>query len=124
MNNEKVIESLAKEIQALCKELPLMTRLQINTRLRRMRIRSARMADIADVEPPVKGKTSQKEMILEYLRLGHSITPLEALKFFGCFRLSARIADIRKAGFEVHTEQIHDRITGKRYASYSLIQES
>lgn len=64
---------------------------------------------------------SQKDRILDYLMEGHSLTPLEALNLFGCFRLGARIADIKGMGYLVHTEMVHDRRTGKRYASYSLV---
>ncbi len=39
---------------------------------------------------------SQTSRILSYMLEGHSITPLEALDLFGCFRLGARIKDIEK----------------------------
>lgn len=67
-----------------------------------------------------KNKPSQKAMILDWLLLGNSLTPVEALKMFGCFRLGARIADIKEMGYLVHTEMVHDRKTGKRYARYSI----
>lgn len=38
--------------------------------------------------------TSQARQILAYMRAGHTINPLEALRLFGCFRLGARIKDI------------------------------
>jgi len=41
---------------------------------------------------------SQKAAIYEYLREGHSIDPLEALQRFGCFRLAARICELRREG--------------------------
>ncbi len=65
--------------------------------------------------------SSQKDRILDYLMEGHSITALEALNLFGTLRLGARIADIKGMGYLVHTEMVHDRKTGKRYASYSLV---
>lgn len=58
---------------------------------------------------------SQKTEILEYLKSGKSITPLEALSMFGCFRLAARISEIRdiglNEGFTIKTESfmIRDR---------------
>ena len=115
-----MIERLTREIQALCEDLPLGRRIQIVNRCRRIRLRSRGLPDIEPAERT--GKTSQKTMILEYLQLGHSITPLEALRYFGCFRLGARIADIKKDGHNIHTELIHDKNTGKRYASYTLIE--
>lgn len=34
---------------------------------------------------------SQEQKILAYLKDGHTLTPLEALNKYGCFRLAARI---------------------------------
>jgi len=62
---------------------------------------------------------SQADMILTRLRLGYSITPIEALKLFGCFRLAARIGELREAGYTIHTEWEKDE-TGKRHARYRL----
>lgn len=115
------IDRLTREIQALCEDMPMMRRLQILNRCRRIRLRSKGLPDIE--VPERTGKTSQKEMILEYLQLGHALTPLEALRYFGCFRLGARIADIKKEGYNIHSELVHDPKTGKRYASYILITE-
>ena len=51
---------------------------------------------------------SQKTKILEHLKKGKSITPLDALSLFGCFRLAARISEIRdiglQEGFTIKTE--------------------
>jgi len=41
-------------------------------------------------------RKSQNDRILGYLQEGNTITPLEALDLFGCFRLSARIHDLKK----------------------------
>ena len=121
MEKQEQIDILTREIQSLAKELPLGKRLQILNRCRRIRLRSKGLPDIE--VPERTGKASQKEMILEYLQLGHALTPLEALRYFGCFRLGARIADIKKEGYNVHSEHVHDPKTGKRYASYILITE-
>lgn len=40
-------------------------------------------------------KMTQKDLILKHLLRGMSLTPLEALSRFGCFRLGARIYDLR-----------------------------
>ena len=61
---------------------------------------------------------SQNAMIREYLEAGHSITPIDALNMFGCFRLGARIADLKKEGMDIRTEIVHDN--GKNWAKYSL----
>jgi hypothetical protein len=67
---------------------------------------------------------SQNQMIGEYLKAGHSITPLEALEKFGCFRLGARIADLKKQGLDIETEIVNDKRTGKHWAKYKLLCES
>lgn len=46
---------------------------------------------------------TQAKQILDYLESGHSITPLDALRLFGCFRLSARIYELRAIGVEIDT---------------------
>ena len=39
---------------------------------------------------------SQTKQIYNYMLEGHKITPLDALRKFGCFRLTSRIWDIEK----------------------------
>jgi hypothetical protein len=41
---------------------------------------------------------SQAEGIRTYLATGATLTPLEALRMFNCFRLGARIWELNKAG--------------------------
>ena len=41
---------------------------------------------------------TQSEMILLYMYENGSITPLEAMREFGCMRLGARIYDLKRAG--------------------------
>ena len=60
---------------------------------------------------------TQCEFLLQYLQKFGSITPLEALNAFGCFRLSARVADLRADGHVINTE-IHKG--KKNYAIYRL----
>ena len=47
---------------------------------------------------------SHCQLILEWLQSGKSITALEALFEFGCFRLGARIKDLRSRGHHIITE--------------------
>lgn len=61
---------------------------------------------------------SQNALIKGWLLNGYSITPMEALNMFGCFRLSARIANLRDEGFEVVTDMV--TINDKRVARYYL----
>lgn len=60
---------------------------------------------------------SQESKILDWMLRGHRINGIDALNFFGCFRLPARIADIQKRGFRVQSEYI-TTITGKRVKQY------
>jgi len=61
---------------------------------------------------------SQKEMILDHLIDGKSITPLESLELFGVMRLSGRILELRKEGYNIRTE--YEEANGKKYARYFL----
>jgi hypothetical protein len=61
---------------------------------------------------------TQNEMILAYLKKGKSITPIDALNKFGCFRLAARVSDLRKDGLNIATKYVTKE--GKNYASYKL----
>lgn len=62
---------------------------------------------------------SQNAMILNFLESGGSLTPIEALEKFQCFRLAARMNDLRKKGYVIQTEILKDD-NGKSYASYSI----
>jgi Helix-turn-helix domain len=62
---------------------------------------------------------SQKEMILAHLQSGQSITPLDALNLFGCFRLGARIFDLKAEGHSIDMT-LEDDGNGKHWARYSL----
>tara|TARA_R100000654_G_scaffold50921_1_gene77162 strand:+ start:768 stop:959 length:192 start_codon:yes stop_codon:yes gene_type:complete len=61
---------------------------------------------------------SQEKDILGYLQARGSISPLEALEEFGCFRLAARIADLRAKKHKIET--FVGRENGKRFAIYRL----
>lgn len=62
---------------------------------------------------------SQKEEILRWLLQIGTITPKEAIALCGCYRLSARIADLRAEGWIITTEK--PRIKGAKYAVYRLV---
>jgi hypothetical protein len=61
---------------------------------------------------------SQATQILDMLKRG-PVTAMDALEKAGCFRLAARIADLRQQGHEILTETI-TTTTGKHIASYKL----
>lgn len=61
---------------------------------------------------------SQEKRILNYLQNGGKITPLEALNKFGCLRLSGRIYDLRRKGYNIKSNRI--TVNKKQVAQYSL----
>ena len=61
---------------------------------------------------------SQNARIHAYLKSGRSITGLLALRLYGCFRLAARVYDLRQQGIKVQQRLI--RIKDKRVSVYWL----
>lgn len=63
-------------------------------------------------------KMNQTQQILKALENGESLTPLDALARFGCFRLGARCYDLKKLGYPIITEMVSSK--GKHFASYKM----
>lgn len=64
----------------------------------------------------------QNAAIAEHLRAGGTLTALEALHKFGCFRLSARIYDLQRAPYNLRIEKTTTELpNGKRVAKYRAI---
>lgn len=61
---------------------------------------------------------SQTDRILTHLKRS-TITPTQALNKYGCFRLAARIKDLRDSGHQIETEM--QRKGDKTYARYRLV---
>lgn len=61
---------------------------------------------------------NQCYQISEHLKQYGSITAIEALNNYGCFRLAARVNDLRKTGLDVKNEIVKER--NKRFARYYL----
>ena len=64
----------------------------------------------------------QLDKIRAHLESGLPITPIGALSAYGCFRLGARIYDLRREGMAIDREMITDAVSGKVYAKYSKAQ--
>ncbi len=62
---------------------------------------------------------SQTEQILQMLKRG-PVTPMDALREVGSFRLASRILDLKKQGHNIITETVHRK--GKTFAAYRLIE--
>ncbi len=69
---------------------------------------------------PVKTEGhDQNARILAHLQTGRTLTALEALEWFKCFRLASRICDLRKAGNQIQKKTIKTN-SGKSIAQYYL----
>ena len=49
---------------------------------------------------------TQTKSILSHLEAGNEINPIEALNKFGCFRLGARIYDLKQQGYEISKSMV------------------
>lgn len=65
---------------------------------------------------------SQNLMVLEYLKSGKTLTPIDALDLFGCFRLAGRIYELKDEGWPIHCERKLVQ-SGKRVGHYTMTQD-
>lgn len=63
-------------------------------------------------------KQSTTKKIESWLLRGHKVTALQALNKWGCMRLAARIAELRKMGMPIVTKTVTRN--GKTFAQYTL----
>lgn len=68
---------------------------------------------------------SQTQLVYEYMQKHGGITPKEALQYCACMRLAARIADLKKKGYNVGAEDTYEMVRGgkRRFKRYFLIEE-
>ena len=64
-------------------------------------------------------RMSQTDAIAAHLRSGDRLSPLEALNKYGCFRLAARIHDLRRQGMDIRVDHV-TTAAGKTIAEYYL----
>ena len=64
---------------------------------------------------------TQLEAVMDYLAEGKSLTALQALKYFGRFRLAAIIHVLRKEGVPIVTHMVKDGKARNGYARYQLV---
>ena len=67
-------------------------------------------------------RVTQNEQILAALKHG-PLTPIEALERFGCFRLAARVGELRQQGHLIGVEKVTTP-TGKHVARYRLARKA
>jgi len=61
---------------------------------------------------------TQKQKVQMHLIMGKSITPIEALNKYGCFRLADVIFKLRGDGMDIATEKVKGK--ENHYARYYL----
>lgn len=62
---------------------------------------------------------TQTEMIRAHLQSGRDLSPIDALNHYGCFRLAARIKELRNQGLPIET--MTEQRDGKAWAKYRLV---
>lgn len=69
----------------------------------------------------MKGQAAmtQNQMVLNFLSTGRTITSLEALDMFGCFRLPSRINELKKLGHSIESQLVERN--GKWVAKYFMV---
>ena len=69
---------------------------------------------------------TQEQAIMDHLRQGNKLTPLEALRLFNCLALSSRTSDLNKRGvkegFRIGCKLVN--INGKTVGQYSMEYDS
>jgi hypothetical protein len=65
-------------------------------------------------------KPNQSALILAYLQRRNTIDPGKAIAMFKCYRLAARIKELREAGHDIETTMVpHD---GGEHAEYRMVR--
>ena len=59
---------------------------------------------------------TQCEMVLDYINEHGSITARQAYLHFGIMRLASRIADLKRAGYDIKSESI--KVRGRSGSTY------
>ena len=59
--------------------------------------------------------TQEKAVLLHFLNKG-SLTQAQAVRLYGCYRLSARVLEYRKMGYNIET---HYKTSKNRFGYYS-----
>ena len=66
---------------------------------------------------------NQCTLILTHLQMGKTLTQADAIRLFGCYRLGARILELREEGYNIIT--LHEKNHGRgHHARYVLVPAS
>jgi hypothetical protein len=58
---------------------------------------------------------TQRQMVLISLQSGYRLTPMLALRRFGCLRLGARIYEIKRMGYKIESRMVETERGSKKY---------
>lgn len=61
---------------------------------------------------------TQKQMILEWLLVGLSLTPLQAIQYFGCTKASTRVSELLDDGFPIRKDTVRVK---NRFGKYVYV---
>lgn len=64
---------------------------------------------------------TQHEAILDYMKHHGSITTLQAFMDLRCTKLTTRISELRRTGYNIQSVKCVDEDTGSRYNKYFLV---
>lgn len=70
-----------------------------------------------------RSNTSQRQMVLDHMRTHGTITSIEAIELYGATRLSGLIYNLKKDGYNIHTELLKGSTRygeSCQYAQYSI----
>ena len=62
----------------------------------------------------------QSELIRDYLLQGLPLTAIEALNMFGCYRLAARVLELKKQGYPIERDTMKTS-GGAHVARYFMV---
>lgn len=65
---------------------------------------------------------TQNAQVLAWLKQGKTLTPLDALTHFDCFRLSARIYELKEQGWPIECDR-RTTWSGKVVGHYTLVKD-
>ena len=69
-------------------------------------------------------RETQRAKVKRWLLNDKTLTPIEALEMFGCFRLAAIVHNLRdEDNMNIHTELVTNKY-GTKYARYNLVKSS
>ena len=69
--------------------------------------------------PSTPDLSTQQQLVVNYLRAGHTLSTQIAMVSLGIMSLSSRVAELRALGFNIESEEARD-YHGRRYLKYTL----